>query len=70
MKRKKAGPPIKQQQPSWEEWVSANNAMNAAGSNQAVEEAVAKLAYSYWESRGGQGGSAEQDWLRAEAEIR
>ena len=69
MKRKKAGP-IKQQQPSWEEWVSANNAMNAAGSNESVEEAVAKLAYSYWESRGGQGGSAEQDWLRAEAEIR
>lgn len=33
-------------------------------------EAIARLAYSYWESRGCQGGSAEEDWLRAETEIR
>lgn len=31
---------------------------------------VARLAYSYWESRGGNGGSAEEDWLRAEQELR
>jgi hypothetical protein len=32
--------------------------------------AVARLAYSYWEARGFAGGSAEEDWLRAEQEIR
>ena len=32
-------------------------------------EAIAALAYSYWEARGGQGGSSEQDWLRAEQEL-
>lgn len=30
---------------------------------------VAQLAYSYWEARGYQGGSPEEDWLRAEREI-
>jgi len=30
---------------------------------------IATLAYSYWESRGYQGGSPEQDWLRAEQEL-
>jgi hypothetical protein len=33
-------------------------------------EAIARLAYSYYEARGYQGGSAEEDWLRAEAEYR
>ena len=33
-------------------------------------EAIAQLAYSYWEARGYQGGSAEEDWLRAESELR
>jgi len=33
-------------------------------------EAVARLAYSYWEARGFVGGSPEEDWLRAEHEIR
>ncbi len=32
-------------------------------------EAIASLAYSYWVARGGQGGSSEQDWLRAEQEL-
>ena len=31
---------------------------------------VARLAYFYWESRGGRGGTAEEDWLRAEGELR
>jgi hypothetical protein len=31
---------------------------------------IARLAYSYWEARGRQGGSPEQDWLRAERELR
>lgn len=30
---------------------------------------IARLAYSYWESRGYQGGSPEEDWTRAEAEL-
>ena len=31
---------------------------------------TASLAYSYWEERGGVGGSAEDDWFRAETELR
>lgn len=30
---------------------------------------IADLAYSYWEARGGSGGSAEEDWLRAEQAL-
>jgi hypothetical protein len=33
-------------------------------------EEIARLAYAYWESRGRQGGSSEEDWLRAERELR
>ena len=33
-------------------------------------EEVARLAYFYWESRGCQGGTPEQDWYRAEEELR
>ena len=33
-------------------------------------EDIAKLAYALWEARGGDGGSAEEDWYRAEQEIR
>jgi Protein of unknown function (DUF2934) len=33
-------------------------------------EEIATLAYSYWEARGYQGGSPEEDWLRAESELR
>ena len=32
-------------------------------------EEIARLAYSYWEARGFQGGSPEEDWLRAEQEL-
>ena len=31
---------------------------------------IAQLAYSYWEARGCQGGTAEEDWLRAEQQLR
>ncbi len=31
---------------------------------------IAQLAYSYWELRGCEGGSSEEDWLRAEQELR
>lgn len=39
-------------------------------SDEPAREEIARLAYSYWEARGFQGGSAEEDWLRAEIEIR
>jgi hypothetical protein len=35
-----------------------------------TNDAVAQLAYSYWADRGYQGGSPEEDWLRAEQELR
>lgn len=37
---------------------------------QNASEAIAKLAYGYWNARGCQGGNALEDWLRAEAEFR
>jgi hypothetical protein len=33
-------------------------------------EEIAKIAYSYWQARGGRNGSAEEDWYRAEREWR
>ena len=33
-------------------------------------EQIATLAYSYWAERGYTPGSPEEDWLRAEAELR
>jgi len=30
---------------------------------------IARLAYSYWEARGGQGGSPMADWFDAEREL-
>ena len=31
---------------------------------------IARLAHSYWLERGGQGGSAEEDWQRAEQALK
>jgi hypothetical protein len=31
---------------------------------------TARLAYSYWQARGGTRGSAQEDWLRAEQELK
>lgn len=33
-------------------------------------EEIARLAYSYWEARGGQEGSPEDDWYKAEGELK
>lgn len=33
-------------------------------------EAIAQIAYSYWEARGCRNGSALEDWVRAEHEYR
>jgi hypothetical protein len=40
-----------------------------SGSGAPSSEEIARLAYSYWEARGYQGGSPEEDWLRAEREL-
>ena len=34
-----------------------------------AETEIAALAWSYWEARGFQGGSPEDDWYRAQAEL-
>ena len=34
-----------------------------------TQEEIAILAYSYWEARGYQGGSPEEDWFRAAHEL-
>jgi hypothetical protein len=35
-----------------------------------AQEQIAMIAYGYWEARGFQPGSPEEDWLRAEQEFR
>jgi len=40
-----------------------------APENVVEHEEIARLAYSYWEARGCPGGSAQEDWLRAEQEL-
>jgi hypothetical protein len=35
-----------------------------------AREDTARIAYSFWEARGYQGGSSEEDWFRAEQELR
>jgi len=35
-----------------------------------TRQEIAELAYSYWEARGGQGGSPWEDWFRAEQELK
>jgi hypothetical protein len=42
----------------------------AASDHKPPREEIARLAFLYWEARGGQGGSPEEDWLRAEQELR
>lgn len=67
---------LKRQEPAWEEWVSSTQAVGRRNgdhlvglkgpSDSLMREAISRLAYSYWEARGFKGGSAEEDWLRAE----
>jgi hypothetical protein len=42
----------------------------AATAHEPASDEIARLAYTYWEARGCQGGSPEEDWLRAERELR
>jgi hypothetical protein len=58
--------------------VTAAQHSKTASSEQAIghahvenpHEAIAQIAYGYWESRGCTGGSALEDWVRAEREYR
>jgi hypothetical protein len=49
----------------------ANSSETESGdvSDQIDQEAIARLAYSYWEARGGAGGTPEDDWFRAQQEL-
>jgi hypothetical protein len=35
-----------------------------------VQTVIARLAYGFWEARGGDGGDPLEDWLRAEQQYR
>jgi len=48
---------------------SQETVAQTAVSEEAIQEEIARLAYLFWEERGGTGGSPEEDWLRAEQEI-
>ena len=49
---------------------AAEEGVGGSDVSEPKQEEIARLAYSYWEARGGEGGSAEEDWLRAEQELR
>lgn len=50
---------------------AANGGANTQASAPLIpREEIEKLAYFYWLERGGHGGSPEDDWFRAEAELR
>ena len=46
------------------------SAANVAPRRDVTREEIAKLAYSYWIARGHSHGGAQEDWLRAEQELR
>jgi hypothetical protein len=50
--------------------VSVSEPPAIATEYQPTYEEISHLAYQYWEGRGCQGGSPEEDWLRAEQELR
>ena len=67
-----AGSPAKRRASRTKESASETPSSNPAPSASEVidRQAIARLAYSYWAARGYSGGSAEEDWLRAEHELR
>jgi hypothetical protein len=48
----------------------AGNTAEVVHAGAPTRDEIANLAYLYWEARGCQGGSAEEDWMRAERELR
>ncbi|MCC7176361.1 MAG: DUF2934 domain-containing protein [Bryobacterales bacterium] len=59
--RKKAGGPTRP---------AATRTKKAQPAAAVSSEEIARLAYSYWEARGRTGGSAAEDWFRAELELK
>ncbi len=50
--------------------ITAADGVDGSAAPELKREQIARLAYSYWEARGCKGGSAEEDWVRAEQELR
>jgi len=51
--------------------VRKRRAVPEAGAGPVIEhDEIARLAYDYWEARGRNGGSPEEDWFRAEGELK
>jgi hypothetical protein len=72
---KRTTDPVVESSPSTDSITSTAVEAQAESSNPVVTDAptfdrIAQLAYSYWEARGYQGGSPDEDWLRAERELR
>src|SRR6266496_2216990 len=72
---KRSTDPVVESSPSTDSIALAATPAHAASTNSAAAgstafEDIARLAYSYWQARGCQGGSPEEDWLRAEQELR
>jgi DUF2934 family protein len=68
----KAEPKKMEPATSLEDAANSDNSMMgyAAINDPAEHEQIARLAYQYYEERRGAEGSAEEDWHRAEQEIR
>ena|SRR5215472_1859317 len=56
--------------PSEQEQVTVTTVTAFVTERQLSHEEIARVAYSLWEARGCQGGSAEEDWRRAEQQLR
>jgi len=56
--------------PVTERETAATSAEAPAAVYEPTREEIALQAYLYWEQRGYQGGSSEEDWLRAEQELK
>jgi hypothetical protein len=52
------------------ETCASKSAEALAEFNISEQEEIERLAYSYYQARGGQDGSSEDDWFRAEQEVR
>jgi hypothetical protein len=63
-------PPEKPSKPTAEPEIAAPQAVAATPVYKPNREEIAELAFLYWQARGCQGGSPEEDWLRAESELR
>src|SRR5213593_629535 len=68
--RRKAQPRTHAHAPATERETGVAPSVETPTADQPLYEQIALLAYSYWEQRGCQSGTPEEDWLRAEEELR